>query len=65
MKPEEFIALHREYLERPDAVKAYSGADGEWNVYIKVGGPYKTPERAREVAGLISADLADVYRAKA
>lgn len=65
MKPDEFIALHREYLGRPDAVKIHAVADGEWSVYIQVGGPYKTPERAKEVAGLITADLADVYRGKA
>ena len=65
MKPDEFITLHREYLERSDAVKVYANADGEWNVYIHVGGPYKSPDRAREVAGLIGADLTDVYRTRA
>ncbi|CDO90117.1 hypothetical protein AWC29_27240 [Mycobacterium triplex] len=61
MKPEDFIALHREYLARPDAVKVIAGADGEWSVFIEIGGPYKTLERADEVAKLIAADLNDLY----
>ncbi|CQD19540.1 hypothetical protein BN1232_04591 [Mycobacterium lentiflavum] len=65
MKPENFIALHRDYLERPDAVKVLADADGGWSVFIEIGGPYKTPERADEVAKLIMADLNDLYRAKA
>lgn len=65
MKPEDFIALHREYLERSDAVKVLADADGGWSVYIEIGGPYQTPERAEEVANLITADLNDLYRTRA
>ncbi|MCV7411673.1 hypothetical protein AWC05_15845 [Mycobacterium florentinum] len=65
MKPEDFIALHGEYLERSDAVKVFADADGGWSVHIEIGGPYKTPERAEEVAKLIAADLNDLYRARA
>ncbi|WAC92817.1 hypothetical protein [Mycobacterium sp. Aquia_213] len=64
MKPDDFVALHREYLERSDAVKVFADADGEWSVYIEIGGPYKSPERAEEVAKLVTADLNDVYRNK-
>lgn len=64
MKPEDFTALHREYLQRADAVKVFADADGQWSVYIQVGGPYQSADRAGEVAKLISADLADVYRNK-
>ncbi|BAX93968.1 hypothetical protein [Mycobacterium shigaense] len=62
MKPDEFIGLHREYLEQSDAVQVNADPDGGWSVYIQIGGPYNTPERAGEVAKLIAADLADVYR---
>jgi hypothetical protein len=62
MNPEQFIALHREYLQQPDAVKVLADTDEGWSVYIQIGGPYKTPERAEEVAKLIAADLIDVYR---
>jgi hypothetical protein len=39
-------------------------ADGQWSVYVQVGGPYQSADRAGEVAKLITADLADVYRNK-
>lgn len=59
----EFFSLHREYLDRSDCVKTLLDEDGGWGVYIQIGGPYQTADRAREVAELIAADLTDVYRA--
>ena len=64
MNPDEFISLHREYLERPDAVKVYADGTGAWSVYIQVGGPYTSLDRAKEVGKLVAADLTDVYAAK-
>lgn len=58
---EEFFNLHREYLQRPDAVKVFRYDEGGWGVFIQIDGPFESRALANGSAKLITADLADIY----